>query len=117
MAGSIFSNSKNDFSKQVQILSEDEILKVLSPPIDIIKCDIEGSEWHLLKNYSKTLSMSKYLIMEWHSWHSGGGGFPQLVECLRQLKFNIIKSSKPSHAIGREGEVGLFLAKNLRLAS
>ena len=51
--------------------------------------------------------------MEWHSWHSGGGGFPQVEKKLTEIEFQIIKSSSPQKAVGRDGEVGLFLAKNL----
>ena len=80
---------------------------------DLIKCDIEGGEWELFIHYPLILKNSKFLVMEWHSWHSGGGGFPQIENKLTDLGFQIIKSSPPQKAIGRNGEVGLFLAKNL----
>jgi hypothetical protein len=51
--------------------------------------------------------------MEWHSWHTGGEGFPQIEKRLTEFGFKIIKSSPPQKAVGRDGEVGLFLAKNL----
>ena len=51
--------------------------------------------------------------MEWHSWHSGGGGFLQIKEKITDVGFQIIKSSPPQKAVGRNGKVGLFLAKNL----
>jgi hypothetical protein len=51
--------------------------------------------------------------MEWHSWHSGGGSLPQIKQKLNDFGFQIIKSSPPQKAVGRDGEVGLFLAKNL----
>ena len=51
--------------------------------------------------------------MEWHSWHSGDGGFPQIEKNLIESGFQIVKSSSPQKAVGRDGEVGLFLAKNL----
>ena len=53
--------------------------------------------------------------MEWHSWHLGGGGVVQIEKKLNDLEFNILRSSSPAKAVGREGEVGLFLAKNLNL--
>ena len=53
--------------------------------------------------------------MEWHSWHSGGGGFSQIEKKLTELKFQIIKSSPPQEAVGRDGQVGLFLAKILTI--
>ena len=51
--------------------------------------------------------------MEWHSWHSGDGGFPQIEKKLTEIGFQIIKSSPHQKAVGRDGEVGLFLAQNL----
>lgn len=117
MAGSIFNSPKNEASNQVPVLKEIEIHDAIQPPYEMIKCDVEGSEWELLCNYSKTLSMSKHLLLEWHSWHSGGGGFTQLVDHLKLLEFEIIKSSKPTDAVGKKGQVGLILAKNLRLVA
>ena len=51
--------------------------------------------------------------MEWHSWHQGSGGFPQVEKKLNELGFQIVKSSSPLKAVGRDGDVGLFLSKNL----
>ena len=55
--------------------------------------------------------------MEWHSWHSGGGSLPQIEKKLTDFGFQIIQSSPPQKAIGKDGEVGLFLAKNLNFQS
>ena len=51
--------------------------------------------------------------MEWHSWHQGDGGFPQIEKKLTEIGFQIVKASSSLKAVGRDGEVGLFLAKNL----
>ena len=51
--------------------------------------------------------------MEWHSWHQGDGGFPQIVKKLSDIVFQITNSSSTEKAVGRDGEFGLFLAKNL----
>jgi hypothetical protein len=51
--------------------------------------------------------------MEWHSWHSGDGGFPQIEKKLTEIGFEIVKASSLHKAVGRDGEVGLFLAQNL----
>ena len=112
MAASLSPCSPNDPQTPVKILKEEEIHKKLSPPYDLIKCDIEGSEWELIKNYSNLLNNCKYLILEWHSWHSGGGGYKQLMNELEFLNFVEVKSSPPSPAVGRKGEVGLVLAVN-----
>ena len=51
--------------------------------------------------------------MEWHSWHSGGGGFSQIEKKLAEIGFQTVKSSPQQNAVGRDGKVGLFLAQNL----
>ena len=112
MAGSKFNNSGNMTSKQVKIVRQDEIIATLPPPYDLIKCDIEGAEWDLIEHYQEILFQSKYLLMEWHSWHSGGGGLSQIIQGIRNLGFDLVKSSKPQVAEGLDGEVGLFLAHN-----
>ena len=117
MAGSSFDLSNNENSYNVNILKVEEILQVLPPPYDLIKCDIEGSEWELIEHYPEILQKSKYLLMEWHSWHCGGGSLTQITEKLKELGFIILKSSGTTKAQVSEGEVGLFLAENLTFNS
>jgi FkbM family methyltransferase len=112
MGGSMFESSDVD-SYQVKSLKISDIVEKNSAPLDLVKCDLEGAEWHLLTNYSEILAKSKFLIMEWHSWHTGGGGIVQIEKKLKDLEFDILRSSTPAKAVGREGEVGLFLAQNL----
>ena len=113
MASSSFQNSKTEEFRKIQIITEDDIVKKMPPPYDLIKCDIEGKEWELLLHYPKVLSGTKHLILEWHSWHNGGGSLTQITEKLQEFGFSILKSSDTTKALGREGEVGLFLAENL----
>ena len=113
MAGSIFESEHSDPPYHANTLKSSEVLSSNSSSYDLIKCDIEGGEWDLLIHYPSILKNSKFLVMEWHSWHSGGGGFSQIESKLTDLGFQIIKSSPPQKAVGRDGEVGLFLAKNL----
>ena len=87
-------------------------MKKLEPPYDLIKCDIEGSEWEFLNNYQNLIKKSKYLLLEWHSWHDGGAGLPQIEKFILSLDFNVVRSSEPIPAVGREGEVGLILLRN-----
>ena len=114
MAGSIFESEHSDPPYHANTLKSSEVLSSNSSSYDLIKCDIEGGEWDLLIHYPSILKNSKFLVMEWHSWHSGGGSFPQIEKKLHEIGFQIIKSSSPQEAVGRDGEVGLFLAKNLR---
>ena len=112
MASSSFKLNANESSTMVDIVNANEIFDNLNPPYDLIKCDIEGSEWEFLVFYSAVLRKSKYILLEWHSWHNGGGGLYQIKSKLDELSFIIQKSSKPQMAYGRSGEVGIILAKN-----
>ena len=112
MASSKFDSSDFARSNTIKILKSPEVFEALPPPYDLIKCDIEGSEWEFIANYSEILKVSKNLILEWHSWHSGGSGYNQIIEALESLDFKINKSSPPLPAVGMEGEVGLLLAEN-----
>ena len=113
MAGSRSSSSKSEKAIHVKSLSETDLMENFEPPYDLIKCDIEGSEWEFLNNYESLIKESKYLLLEWHSWHEGGGGFPQIDKLLQSFNFSMVCSSEPIPAVGRIGEVGLILFKNL----
>jgi FkbM family methyltransferase len=117
MGGSLFPSSKEENVVEISILKETDVMEHFSPPYDIIKCDIEGSEWALLTYYPELLKGTKHLLLEWHSWHQGGGGCNQLLEKITELNFEIINSSPPSSAIERKGEVGIILARNLSVES
>ena len=113
MSSSTIESSSDDLSEPVNILKIEELTDAMPPPYDLIKCDVEGSEWEFLNYYSPVIKKAKYLLLEWHSWHSGNGGFPQIEKKLTEIGFQIIKSSPAHKAVGRDGEVGLFLAQNL----
>jgi len=113
MGGSLFSSSAEDGHYNVKTLALTDEPSLKDQSFDLIKCDLEGAEWDFLIHYSSLLKNSKFLVMEWHSWHSGDGGFPQIEKKLTEIGFQIIESSSPQKAIGRAGKVGLFLAQNL----
>ena len=69
-------------------------------------------EWDFIKNYGSIIRKTKYLLLEWHSWHSGGNGFPQIENKLKELGFKITKKTNSERARGRDGQVGLLLAEN-----
>ena len=112
MAGSKYSSFNSEEVIKVRNLCESDIAEKLKPPYDLIKCDIEGSEWDFLNHYQNLIKSSKYLLLEWHSWHEGGGSFPQIENFIKSLDFSLVRKSKAISAIGREGEVGLMLLKN-----
>ena len=85
MGGSMFESSNVENNYQVKSLKTSDILDKEFQAFDLVKCDLEGAEWHLLTNYSEILAKSKFLIMEWHSWHTGGGGIVQIEKKLKDL--------------------------------
>jgi FkbM family methyltransferase len=113
MAASLFSSLEQSDAKDVKTLKVEEVFHLMPPPFDLIKCDIEGSEWKFITNYKELIKNTRYLLLEWHSWHSGGGGYKQLEKQLTKSNFHIVKSSTPTPAQGRSGFIGLFLAENL----
>ena len=114
MGGSLFSSSSEEGHYDVKVLTLSSEPSLKDQSFDIIKCDLEGAEWDFLIHYSSLLKNSKFLVMEWHSWHSGGEGFSQIEKKLTDKGFEIVNSSSPQKAVGRDGEVGLILARNLK---
>ena len=112
MGGSLFSSSSDDYSYEVRTLNLLDEPNFKNQSFDLIKCDLEGAEWDFLINYSSSLKNSKFLVMEWHSWHAGGGGFAQIESKIKELGFSIDKVTDASKAELLNGEVGLLRASN-----
>ena len=55
-----------------------------TPAIDLIKCDIEGSEFDFLESYADLLKKTDRLVIE---FHSAFGVVPQALERLKALGF------------------------------
>ena len=83
MAGSVIKGSVDATPNKIKTLQEVEITNAMPPPYDLIKCDIEGAEWEFLINYTNIIKNTKYLVMEWHSWHGGGGALPKFKNNLK----------------------------------
>jgi FkbM family methyltransferase len=78
----MFSKVNQESELKVPILSQEHIMKQISPPFDLIKVDIEGSEVDFIQNYPQLLRQTKALIIEWHSWNPqriSAAGFKQLL--------------------------------------
>ena len=112
MAGSTRKNQPNESFEEVEILKQSDISNWMPPPYDLVKCDIEGAEWELLDHYESLMSQTKYILLEWHSWHNGGGGIQGIINKITNLGFEIDKQSNSIQAVGRNGQVGLILAHN-----
>jgi FkbM family methyltransferase len=76
--------------RQVSTLAPGQILEALPPPYDLIKVDIEGGEYDLALGYAEVLRSARHLILEWHSWHPGGGGEAQLRGLFEGLGFRFV---------------------------
>jgi FkbM family methyltransferase len=89
----------------VPIVTAARILRELPPPYDLIKVDIEGGEYDFLQHYGPVLAQTRHLILEWHSWHPGGGGEAQLIEMLAREHFRLVaKILEPADANHHRGE-------------
>ena len=71
-------NETDGIPVKVIICKEQDIKLILNGNYDLVKVDIEGSEWEFLEYYKGILENTRYLILEWHSWHCGGAGLNQL---------------------------------------
>ena len=86
-------------------ISASELMRRLPPPYDLIKADIEGGEYHLLTQYQPLLRETEYFLLEWHSWHPGGGGQAQLRKMTEDAGFEICQITlAPGDAAHRSGE-------------
>jgi FkbM family methyltransferase len=97
---------------RIETVTQDDLISLMPPPLDLIKVDIEGMEYQLLTNYPRFLTGSKHLLLEWHSWHKGGGGANQILQLAQEQGFKLIKETESAHAVemnGRSHQCGVFL--------
>jgi len=64
----------------VPIITPGRIVELLSPPYDLVKVDIEGSEHDFIDHYKPVWSAARHLVLECHdspstgeSWETGAG--------------------------------------------
>jgi FkbM family methyltransferase len=62
--------------------------------IDLLKCDIEGSEFFMLQPESKLLSLTARLAIEIHPW---GGSVQQFLTHLRAVGFEISSTTRDTN--------------------
>ncbi len=67
-------------------------------PIDLIKCDIEGSEFDFLNNYPDLIRRTRNLVIEFHPLHCDVPACRTLLSSLGFLQQQVIKSF-PSHSL------------------
>ncbi len=119
MSSSLASLGDGDSSVQlVETINTKDLTSYMSRPYDLIKVDIEGSEFDFLTSYDETLKSAKHVILEWHSWHTGGGGVQQLHELALAKNFRILQevvSPRPVTIKGKPETCGMLLLENKAL--
>lgn len=100
---------------KVRVLQQNSIEELLPGPYGMIKIDIEGSEWEFLNNYDSLIKKTNYLLIEWHSWHNGGGGKEQIACKVESLGFRIINDAENVESEPTNLKAGLILAEKTSL--
>ena len=112
MASSNFKTDAGELAERVSVLTERDISQWQNPPYDLLKCDIEGAEFLLLKHYSEVLLNTKFVILEWHDQKSANS----LINEFKNLNFSIIKDSSLTQSVESSNtQSGIFLARNNNL--
>jgi FkbM family methyltransferase len=76
----------SDYADAPMISESDLISRIAISKIDLLKCDIEGSEFFLLEPESRLLSMTDRLAIELHKW---GGDVQAFLSHLIRIGFEI----------------------------
>jgi FkbM family methyltransferase len=95
-----------------EIISQSEIMQGLPPPYDLIKVDIEGGEFEFMAHYKDLIAATKYLLLEWHSWGTEGGGAQKVIGLAADLGFTLLSEATPSHDVildGKAEQCGVLL--------
>jgi FkbM family methyltransferase len=99
----------------VKIISQQEILRLFPPPYDLIKIDVEGAEHDFLVGYDQLVHNARYLLLEWHSWHTGGGGVEQIKTLAQTMGLSLVKEITRAHTVahsGQQAQCGVLLLQN-----
>lgn len=99
------------------VLDEDELLRIFAPPYDLLKVDIEGAEFEMLRHYPRLVEQSRCLCLEWHSWHSGGGGLAQIRGLAEGLGLAFSREIQPARFLPSGDQTGVILFTNPRFSS
>jgi FkbM family methyltransferase len=102
---------------QAPVLDQDELLRTFAPPYDLLKVDIEGAEFEMLRHYPRLVEQSRCVCLEWHSWHSGGGGLPQIRELAEGLGLMFSREIQPARVLPSGDQTGVILFTNPRFSA
>jgi FkbM family methyltransferase len=100
-------------SNSVPIIDQNAILASMPPSYDLVKIDVEGGEYDFLMYYDTIIEESKNLLIEWHSWHRGGGSAEQIRSLIESKGFRLVRvirePLKPSSDNPQNHCAGVFL--------
>lgn len=103
-------------SRIVETVTADQIMSLLPPPYDLVKVDLEGGEYDFLTAYGPVLESTGSLLLEWHSWHAGGGGPDQIQEMALAYNFQLSAHVIPAHNVTdapTPEQCGIFLFRKV----
>jgi len=108
---SVLDESSEGVLIKVPIADQTSIMRQLAPPYDLVKIDVEGAEYDFLLSYQDILSSTSALIIEWHSWHRGGGSQLQIQGMVESYGFRLQKVLQPPKSCSPSGResVGVLL--------
>lgn len=102
--------------RSIPVLRTEQLEAAFPGSLDLVKVDIEGSEYDLLENYAALLARSRFLLLEWHSWHRGGGGQLQLIERACAHGFKAPDEITHAHEVAPGKQCGVLLFEKARPA-
>lgn len=73
-----------------------DLYESVTPPVDILKVDIEGAEYELLDDPRLAQLAPRAIVIEWH----GEGGFERIRPRLVQLGYSVIKTADGPYQTG-----------------
>jgi len=104
-------DNKPGRGRLVKSLSPAEIIEFFPGSYDLIKLDMEGAEYEFLLRYGDVARRSSRLLIEWHSWHLGGGGYAQICQMASKIGFALEAEIQPARRVG-DGMTGVSLFRN-----
>jgi len=107
-------NTISGTKSSVPIIDQQIIESLLPPPYDLVKIDVEGGEYDFFVSYERILQNTIHLVLEWHSWHRGGGSLSQILDLAKSYGFELLQEIQPSTLCGdpaTPSEVGVLLFK------
>jgi len=95
LSSKIVTDPKDDSSKKIEAI---RLRDYLNKPIDLLKLDIEGAEYEVLRDCSEKLSIVKNLFIEYHGKFENSGELTEIFGLLNKIGFTYyIKEASDNH--------------------